>query len=179
MVEPARAVAEIATSGSKREIVRRCFFNIVRLHHRGERLMRRSTKMRRHPALFMPLAALCRRHSSAHFTICMCDFDFRQAQRSGTKDSLRSGPSCLTRLLGIAGSWRSYNRPRHRRSHRPGCNIDSRGLRSAWPHSTNSFCPRWSSPRRPLRTPPPAATGAKSHEGVSLTLTGSIMAGSA
>jgi hypothetical protein len=25
----------------------------------------------------MPLAALCRRHSSADFTICMCEFDFR------------------------------------------------------------------------------------------------------
>ena len=40
----------------------------------------RSTRMRRHRALFMPLAALCRRHSSADFTICMCEFAFRQAQ---------------------------------------------------------------------------------------------------
>ena len=39
----------------------------------------RSTRMRRHRALFMPLAALCRRHSSADFTIGMCEFDFRQA----------------------------------------------------------------------------------------------------
>ena len=41
----------------------------------------RSTRMRRHRALFMPLAALCRHHSSADFIIYMCEFDFRQAQR--------------------------------------------------------------------------------------------------
>jgi hypothetical protein len=29
----------------------------------------------------MPLAALCRRHSSADFTTNMSEFDFRQAQR--------------------------------------------------------------------------------------------------
>ena len=41
--------------------------------------------MRRHRALFMLLAALCRRHSSADFTNCMCEFNFRQAQvRLGT-----------------------------------------------------------------------------------------------
>jgi len=33
MVEPAWAVADIATSGNRSEIVRRCFFNMVRLHH--------------------------------------------------------------------------------------------------------------------------------------------------
>jgi hypothetical protein len=38
----------------------------------------------------MPLAALCRRHSSADFTICMCEFDFRQAQGPF---SLSSGPA--------------------------------------------------------------------------------------
>jgi hypothetical protein len=37
--------------------------------------------MRRRRALFMPLAALRRRHSSADFTICMCECDFRQAHR--------------------------------------------------------------------------------------------------
>lgn len=44
----------------------------------------RSTRMRRHRALFMPLAALCRRHSLADFTIGMCEFDFRQAQGRGS-----------------------------------------------------------------------------------------------
>src|SRR6266436_4675884 len=39
MVEPAWAVAEIATSGSKREIVRRCLVNMVRLHHCWKRVM--------------------------------------------------------------------------------------------------------------------------------------------
>jgi len=38
MVEPARAVADIATSGSKSEIVRRCFVNMVRLHHCAKRV---------------------------------------------------------------------------------------------------------------------------------------------
>src|SRR5216684_7483860 len=39
MVEPAWAVADIATSGSKSEIVRRCFVNMVRLHHCWKRVM--------------------------------------------------------------------------------------------------------------------------------------------
>ena len=40
----------------------------------------RSTRMRHHRALFMPLAPLCRRRSSADFAFCMCEFDFRQAR---------------------------------------------------------------------------------------------------
>src|SRR5882757_5998327 len=44
MVEPAWAVAEIATSGSKREIVRRCLVDMVRLHHCSKRLMRFSKR---------------------------------------------------------------------------------------------------------------------------------------
>src|ERR1700681_3893862 len=39
-----------------------------------------STRTRRCRALFMPLAALCRRHSSADFTTNMSEFDFQQAQ---------------------------------------------------------------------------------------------------
>jgi hypothetical protein len=43
----------------------------------------RSTRMRRHRAPFMPLAALCRRHFSADFIANMSEFDFRQAQLCG------------------------------------------------------------------------------------------------
>src|SRR5260370_14167514 len=39
VVEPAWAVADIATSGSKSEILRRCFVNMVRLHHCWKRVM--------------------------------------------------------------------------------------------------------------------------------------------
>jgi hypothetical protein len=39
MVEPACAVAEIATSGNKREIVRRCLFDMFRLHDVGSAVM--------------------------------------------------------------------------------------------------------------------------------------------
>src|SRR6267378_1636387 len=39
MVEPAWAVADMATSGSRSEILRRCFFNMVRLHHCWKRVM--------------------------------------------------------------------------------------------------------------------------------------------
>ena len=39
IVEPAWAVADIATSGNKSEIVRRCFVNMVRLHHCWKRVM--------------------------------------------------------------------------------------------------------------------------------------------
>ena len=42
MVEPAWAVAEIATSGNKREIVRRCLVDIFRLHDVWKRVMRAS-----------------------------------------------------------------------------------------------------------------------------------------
>jgi hypothetical protein len=38
IVEPAWAVADIATSGDKIEIVRRCFVNMVRLHHCWKRV---------------------------------------------------------------------------------------------------------------------------------------------
>src|SRR5258708_4817135 len=40
----------------------------------------RSTRMRRHRALFIPLVALCRRHFSVDFITNMSEFDFRQAQ---------------------------------------------------------------------------------------------------
>src|SRR5713226_9926593 len=39
MVEPAWAVADIAISGSKSEILRRRFVNMVRLHHCWKRVM--------------------------------------------------------------------------------------------------------------------------------------------
>src|SRR5229473_3323685 len=39
MVEPAWAVADIATSGSKSEILRRCFVSMVRLHHCWKRVL--------------------------------------------------------------------------------------------------------------------------------------------
>ena len=42
----------------------------------------------------------------------------------GTEDSLRSRPCGLTLWFGIAGSWRSYNRPSQ--SLRLGCNSDNR-----------------------------------------------------
>jgi hypothetical protein len=40
----------------------------------------RSARTGRQRALFMPLAALCGRQFSADFTICMCEFYFREAQ---------------------------------------------------------------------------------------------------
>src|ERR1700704_1532235 len=42
----------------------------------------RSTRMRRHRALFIPLVALCRRHFSVDFITNMSEFDFRQAHPS-------------------------------------------------------------------------------------------------
>jgi hypothetical protein len=40
-----------------------------------------STKTRRRREQCMPLVAFCLRHFLADFIICMCEFDFRQAQR--------------------------------------------------------------------------------------------------
>ena len=39
-----------------------------------------STRTRRRRERYMPLVAFCLRHFLADFTICMCEFDFRQAQ---------------------------------------------------------------------------------------------------
>ena len=61
-----------------------------------------------HRALFMPLAALCRRHSSAGFTTNMSEFDFRQAQWSdlgfsvhacGSDNRFRHARHCAAMLL--------------------------------------------------------------------------------
>jgi hypothetical protein len=40
----------------------------------------RSTRTRRRRELYIPLVAFCLRHFLADFIICMCEFDFRQAQ---------------------------------------------------------------------------------------------------
>ena len=40
----------------------------------------RSTRTRRRREQYMPLVASCLRHFLADFIICMCEFDFRQAQ---------------------------------------------------------------------------------------------------
>src|SRR5258707_9249758 len=50
----------------------------------------RSTRTRRCREQYMPLVAFCLRHFSAGFIICMCEFDFRQAQVMG-----RAGSVCL------------------------------------------------------------------------------------
>ncbi len=39
-----------------------------------------STRTRRRREQYMPLVAFCLRHFLADFIICMCEFDFRQAQ---------------------------------------------------------------------------------------------------
>jgi hypothetical protein len=41
-----------------------------------------STRTRRRREQYMPLVAFCLRHFLADFIICMCEFDFRQAQRA-------------------------------------------------------------------------------------------------
>jgi hypothetical protein len=43
-----------------------------------------STRMRRRREQYIPLAAFCLRHFLADFIICMCEFDFRQAQGPAT-----------------------------------------------------------------------------------------------
>jgi hypothetical protein len=40
----------------------------------------RSTRTRRRREPYIPLVAFCLRHFLADFIICMCEFDFRQAQ---------------------------------------------------------------------------------------------------
>ena len=70
----------------------------------------RSTRMRRHRALFMPLAALCRRHSSADFTTNMSEFDFRQAQETSVhckNNPQQTMTSLSTDITGPAGKLRS------------------------------------------------------------------------
>jgi len=50
----------------------------------------------------MPLAALCTRHSSADFTICMCEFDFRQAQAKESCIAIQGNPKNeIARFRGI------------------------------------------------------------------------------
>jgi hypothetical protein len=43
-----------------------------------------STRTRRRREQYMPLVAFCLRHFLADFIICMCEFDFRQAQEVAT-----------------------------------------------------------------------------------------------
>jgi hypothetical protein len=43
-----------------------------------------STRTRRRREQYMPLVAFCLRHFLADFIICMCEFDFRQAQVPAT-----------------------------------------------------------------------------------------------
>jgi hypothetical protein len=44
-----------------------------------------STRTRRRREQYMPLVTFCLRHFLADFIICMCEFDFRQAQVAKTK----------------------------------------------------------------------------------------------
>src|SRR5258706_16146555 len=47
-----------------------------------------STRARRCREQYMPLVAFCLRHFLADFIICMCEFDFRQAQLFATARTL-------------------------------------------------------------------------------------------
>jgi hypothetical protein len=46
-----------------------------------------SRRRRREP--YIPLVAFCLRHFLADFIICMCEFDFRQAQPNASTTNLR------------------------------------------------------------------------------------------
>jgi hypothetical protein len=49
-----------------------------------------STRTRRRREPYIPLVALCLRHFLADFIICMCEFDFRQAQVPAETDRIEN-----------------------------------------------------------------------------------------
>src|SRR3981081_3399652 len=52
-----------------------------------------STRTRRRREQYIPLVAFCLRHFLADFIICMCEFDFRQAQRDVAASAGRKTPT--------------------------------------------------------------------------------------
>src|SRR6202790_2190303 len=75
-----------------------------------------STRTRRRREQYMPLGAFYLRHFSADFIICMCVFDFRQAQADALPTTRRAG----SWLFAAAGFrlWRRLVRARRIRSAR-------------------------------------------------------------
>ena len=69
-------------------IDRRVFAGLYRLAP-GVRTFQ-STRTRRRREQYMPLVAFCLRHFLADFIICMCEFDFRQAQACDWLSAVRA-----------------------------------------------------------------------------------------
>jgi hypothetical protein len=65
-------IKNLAKNGPVGVLKRRCITRLARTFH--------STRTRRRPEPYIPLVAFCLRHFLADFIICMCEFDFRQAQ---------------------------------------------------------------------------------------------------
>src|SRR5712664_2228053 len=62
-----------------------------------------STRTRRRREPYIPLVAFCLRHFLADFIICMCEFDFRQAQPDDTPISDVELPARIRNVLVAAG----------------------------------------------------------------------------
>src|SRR5258705_2680371 len=68
-----------------------------------------STRTRRRREQYMPLVAFCLRHFLADFIICMCEFDFRQAQLGlgDTPQESRNARGALERKSTGSANWKS------------------------------------------------------------------------
>jgi len=66
-------IKNLAKNGSVGVLKRRCITRLARTFQ--------STRTRRRREQYIPLVAFCVRHFLADFIICMCEFDFRQAQQ--------------------------------------------------------------------------------------------------
>src|SRR3981189_2229284 len=64
-----------------------------------------STRTRRRREQYIPLVALCLRHSLADFIICMCEFDFRQAHAAGVGPPRASNVWRLRSYLARSFDW--------------------------------------------------------------------------
>src|SRR6266404_4010197 len=80
-----------------------------------------STRTRRRREQYIPLVAFCRRHFLADFIICMCEFDFRQAQVADIDDEA-SEIVLLTHWIG--GVHTELRLPRRRRGQRNSISAD-------------------------------------------------------
>jgi hypothetical protein len=67
-------IKNLANNGPVGVLKPRCITRLARTFQ--------STRTRRRREQYMPLVAFCLRHFLADFIICMCEFDFRQAQAS-------------------------------------------------------------------------------------------------
>ena len=63
-----------------------------------------STRTRRRREQYMPLVAFCLRHFLTDFIICMCEFDFRQAQPSWIRNQPSRLPLMSALIMPVATS---------------------------------------------------------------------------